>query len=74
MKGPIWNSANIACHGAAADLGVSPMWSGGGMPVNLLEFLATGLLMLTTPIGSRGVSANQSPWPASESRWGPLGT
>jgi glycosyltransferase involved in cell wall biosynthesis len=41
----------------AADIGVNPMLSGGGMQVKLLEFLAAGLPTVTTPVGARGLAA-----------------
>jgi glycosyltransferase involved in cell wall biosynthesis len=49
--------ADVAPYVAAADLAVNPMRSGGGMQVKLLEFLASGLPTVTTPVGARGLAA-----------------
>ncbi len=45
----------------AADLAVNPMVSGGGMHLKILEFMAVGLPVLSTPFGLRGVV---HPYPA----------
>jgi glycosyltransferase involved in cell wall biosynthesis len=38
-----------------ADIGLNPMESGGGTNVKLFEFMASGLAVLTTQAGARGV-------------------
>jgi glycosyltransferase involved in cell wall biosynthesis len=40
---------------AAADLAVVPVESGGGMHLKVLEFLASGLPVVSTPFGLRGL-------------------
>jgi glycosyltransferase involved in cell wall biosynthesis len=43
-------------HIAAADVAVAPMLSGSGTNLKILEYLATGLPVVTTPIGAEGLS------------------
>lgn len=38
-----------------ADLAINPMTSGGGTNLKILEFLAVGLPIITTPVGARGL-------------------
>ena len=40
---------------AAADLAVNPMFSGSGMNVKMVELMAAGLAIVTTPVGARGI-------------------
>jgi glycosyltransferase involved in cell wall biosynthesis len=42
---------------AAADVGVNPVTSGSGSSIKLVEYLAAGLPVVTTPIGMRGFDA-----------------
>ena len=42
-------------HIAAADVAVAPMLSGSGTNLKILEYLATGLPLVTTPIGAEGL-------------------
>ena len=44
---------------AAADVGVNPMQSGGGMHFKMLEYLSSGLPTVTTELGARGL---RRPW------------
>jgi glycosyltransferase involved in cell wall biosynthesis len=44
---------------AAADVGVNPMQSGGGMHLKMLEYLSCGLPTVTTELGARGF---RRPW------------
>jgi glycosyltransferase involved in cell wall biosynthesis len=44
---------------AAADVGINPMQSGGGMHLKMLEYLSTGLPTVTTEVGARGF---RRPW------------
>ncbi|WP_295543960.1 glycosyltransferase family 4 protein [uncultured Thiohalocapsa sp.] len=39
----------------AADLALNPMRSGGGSNIKLLEYLACGLAVISTPFGARGL-------------------
>ncbi len=39
----------------AVDLAVNPMFSGSGTNIKLLEFMAAGLPIVTTPVGARGL-------------------
>jgi len=45
-----------ACFDAAT-LFVAPLWSGGGIKIKILEALARGAAVLTTPIGVEGIDA-----------------
>jgi FkbM family methyltransferase len=40
---------------AAADMAVNPMFTGSGTNVKMLDYLAAGLPIVTTPIGARGI-------------------
>jgi glycosyltransferase involved in cell wall biosynthesis len=42
---------------AAADVGVNPVTRGSGSSIKLVEYLAAGLPVVTTPIGMRGFDA-----------------
>ncbi|MFB6151435.1 MAG: glycosyltransferase family 4 protein [Haloarculaceae archaeon] len=42
-------------HVAAADAAVAPMLSGSGTNLKVLEYLATGLPLVTTPVGAEGL-------------------
>lgn len=42
---------------AAADLALNPMFSGSGTNIKMLEYMAAGLPIVTTPIGARGLRA-----------------
>ena len=44
---------------AAADVGINPMLSGGGMHLKMLEYLSSGLPVVTTELGARGL---RKPW------------
>lgn len=44
---------------AAADIGINPMLSGGGMHLKMLEYLSSGLPTVTTELGARGF---RKPW------------
>ena len=44
---------------AAADVGINPMQSGGGMHLKMLEYLSSGLPTVTTALGARGF---RRPW------------
>lgn len=44
---------------AAADVGINPMQSGGGMHLKILEYLSSGLSTVTTEVGARGL---RRPW------------
>lgn len=39
----------------AADLAVNPMFSGSGTNIKMIEFMAAGLPIVTTPVGARGL-------------------
>jgi glycosyltransferase involved in cell wall biosynthesis len=39
----------------AADVALNPMFSGSGTNLKMLEFLAAGLPVVTTPVGARGL-------------------
>ena len=43
----------------AADVAINPMSSGGGMHLKMLEYLASGLPVVTTELGARGL---RKPW------------
>lgn len=43
----------------AADVAVNPMSSGGGMHLKMLEYMASGLPVVTTEVGARGL---RRPW------------
>lgn len=45
---------DLPAHLAAADLAVAPIRSGSGTNLKILEYLATGLPVLTTPVGAEG--------------------
>jgi glycosyltransferase involved in cell wall biosynthesis len=45
---------DLPAHLAAADLAVAPMRSGSGTNLKILEYLATGLPVVTTPVGAEG--------------------
>lgn len=40
---------------AASDIAINPMFSGSGTNLKLLDYLAMGLPIITTPVGARGV-------------------
>jgi glycosyltransferase involved in cell wall biosynthesis len=44
----------------AADVLVAPLWSGGGTKLKVIEALATGLAVVTTPEGVRGLEECRS--------------
>jgi glycosyltransferase involved in cell wall biosynthesis len=46
---------DLPAHIAAADVAVAPMLSGSGTNLKILEYLATGLPVVTTPIGAEGL-------------------
>lgn len=41
---------------AAADIGLNPMRHGSGTNIKMLDYMAAGLAIVTTPIGARGLS------------------
>jgi glycosyltransferase involved in cell wall biosynthesis len=45
---------DLPAHLAAADLAVAPIRSGSGTNLKILEYLATGLPVVTTPVGAEG--------------------
>ena len=45
----------------AVDLAINPMFSGSGTNIKMLEFMAAGLPIITTPIGARGLRSVQPP-------------
>ena len=58
--------ANVVCLGRvsdeaktlllrAADVALNPMFSGSGTNLKMLEYLAAGVPVVTTPIGARGL-------------------
>jgi glycosyltransferase involved in cell wall biosynthesis len=40
---------------AAADLAINPMFTGSGVNIKMLDFLAAGLPTVSTPVGARGI-------------------
>ncbi len=54
VTGPV---ADLAPWFAAADVCVNPVTDGSGANVKLLEYLATGHPVVTTPFGARGIDA-----------------
>ena len=40
---------------STADIAINPMFSGGGTNLKMLEYLAAGVPVITTPIGARGL-------------------
>ncbi len=40
---------------AAADLALNPMFSGSGTNIKMLEYMAAGLPIISTPVGARGL-------------------
>lgn len=40
-----------------ADIAINPMFSGAGMNVKMLEYMAAGLPIITTPFGARGIES-----------------
>lgn len=44
---------------AASDIAINPMSSGGGMHLKMLEYLGSGLPVVTTEVGARGL---RKPW------------
>jgi glycosyltransferase involved in cell wall biosynthesis len=46
---------DIGAYFEVCDLAVNPMRSGGGTNIKMLEFMAAGLPVLTTPEGARGL-------------------
>jgi glycosyltransferase involved in cell wall biosynthesis/GT2 family glycosyltransferase len=51
----------------AVDLAVNPMFSGSGTNIKMLEFMAAGLPIVTTPVGARGLRGVQ-PSPFAEAK------
>ncbi len=43
---------------AATDMAVNPMFSGSGTNIKMLDYMAAGLPVITTPIGARGISTS----------------
>lgn len=39
----------------AADVAINPMFNGSGTNIKMLEFMASGLCIVTTPVGARGI-------------------
>jgi len=46
---------DLPTHLAAADVAVAPLLSGSGTNLKILEYLATGLPVVTTPVGAEGL-------------------
>jgi glycosyltransferase involved in cell wall biosynthesis/GT2 family glycosyltransferase len=42
----------------AADIAINPMFSGSGTNIKMLDFMAAGLPILTTPTGARGIETS----------------
>src|SRR5262249_14095684 len=40
---------------AAADVAINPMFTGSGINIKMLDFLAAGLPTISTPVGARGI-------------------
>lgn len=51
---------------AAADLAVNPMFSGSGTNIKMLEFMAAGLPVVSTPIGARGIATSATAFDVAE--------
>ena len=47
---------DLPAHIAAADVAVAPMQSGSGTNLKILEYMATGRPVVTTPVGAEGLS------------------
>lgn len=43
----------------SADLALNPMFSGSGTNIKMLDFMAAGLPILTTPTGARGIETSE---------------
>jgi len=44
----------------AADLGLNPMFAGSGTNIKMLDYMAAGLDVVTTPFGRRGIDAEDA--------------
>ena len=51
---------------AAADLAINPMFGGSGTNIKMLEFMAAGLPIVTTPIGARGIGTAKEAFVVAE--------
>lgn len=55
LLGEITSDRLIAAY-QAADLGLNPMLQGSGTNIKMLDYMAAGLAILTTPVGARGLA------------------
>lgn len=50
----------------AADLAINPMFGGSGTNIKMLEFMAAGLPIVTTPVGARGIETTEPAFVVAE--------
>jgi len=60
VLGPVDDAGRLAAF-HAADFAVNPMARGSGTNVKMLDFLAAGLPVVSTPVGARGIVAGDPP-------------
>ncbi|MGH6878865.1 MAG: glycosyltransferase [Rhizomicrobium sp.] len=50
----------------AADIAVNPMFRGSGTNIKMLDYMAAGLPIVTTPVGARGIDTSDDAFAISE--------
>ncbi len=58
LTGPL-SEADKRAWLAAADLAINPMFGGSGTNIKMLDFMAAGLPIVTTPTGARGIGTTR---------------
>lgn len=69
---PACSNENVICTGfleenkklswlQASDIAINPMFSGSGTNIKMFDFMATGLPIVTTHTGARGIAKDSSP-------------
>ena len=59
MFGPASDSEKIGIY-KLSDFAINPMFSGAGINIKMLEFMAVGLPIISTEFGSRGIKISKN--------------
>ncbi|TKJ09916.1 glycosyltransferase [Halomonas sp. 15WGF] len=64
------SNSELAVLLASVDVALNPMFSGSGSNLKMLDYTASGVPVLTTPFGNRGLDFNaQQVWVAEKAEW-----
>lgn len=64
------SNAELAVLLASVDVALNPMFSGSGSNLKMLDYTASGVPVLTTPFGNRGLDfTEQQVWQAEKAEW-----